>query len=58
MSPESTGVLVGVIGLAGALLFLALTVYPFQYGVAESAALVGILVLLALLETVLDDTTF
>ena len=50
--------LTGVIALVGAVCFLAFTVYPFPYGGVESAALVGLLVVAALVETVLDDAGF
>jgi hypothetical protein len=50
--------LVGGIAFAGVVLFLALTVYPFQYGTVESLVLVGLLVLLGVFELVLDDTSF
>lgn len=58
MERKTKGILVGIIGVLGALLFLGLTVYPLQYGLAESLALVGLLVALALFETVLDDSSF
>ncbi|SDQ79608.1 hypothetical protein [Halopelagius longus] len=44
--------LLGAVGLFG------LTVYPFQYGLVESAILAGAFVLVALFETALDDTSF
>jgi hypothetical protein len=55
MERATKGLLVGVGGVGGALAFLALTVYPFQYGPVESALLVGGLLLFALVETILDD---
>jgi hypothetical protein len=39
----------------GAVFFVGLTVYPYQYGVVESGLLVGVLVVFGLVETVLDD---
>ena len=41
-------------GLVGALTFLGLTVYPFQYGPVESTLLAGGLVLFGLFKFVLD----
>lgn len=58
MESAQKGILVGVIGVVGAVLYLGLTVYPFQYGPVESVLLAGAFVLLALLETVLDGATF
>lgn len=50
--------LVAVIGTIGAVVMLAMTVSPFQYGLVESAVLAGAIVLFALFETVLDDASF
>jgi hypothetical protein len=58
MERRVRAILTGIIGFAGALFLLGLTVYPFQYGLTESLLLVGALVILALFETVLDDTSF
>lgn len=58
MGRRRRGILVGAIGVLGAVGFLALTVYPFQYGPVESSILVGGLVLFAVLETLLDRTSF
>ena len=41
--------------LAGVVLLLALTVYPFQYGPVESVVLAVALVVLGLYELVLDS---
>ena len=48
--------LVSVIGFIGALIFLGLSVYPFQYGLLESVLLAGVFVVLSLFEFVLNDT--
>jgi len=58
MKGQTQAFLVGTIGIAGALLLLGLTAYPFQYGLKQSALLVGVLILLAVFETVLGDTSF
>ena len=50
--------LVGVFGGLGSIALLALTVYPFNYGLVESTLLVGGLLVFMLFETVLDDTSF
>ncbi|MEA1930741.1 MAG: hypothetical protein U9O06_04235 [Euryarchaeota archaeon] len=56
---RSTRVLLTVVIMAlGAAVLLALTVYPFQYGLGESLILVGALVGALLFQTVLDDTSF
>ncbi|MFD1640711.1 hypothetical protein [Halohasta litorea] len=56
---RSTRVLLTVVIMAlGAAGLLALTVYPFQYGLGESLILVGALVGALLFQTVLDDTSF
>jgi len=46
------------IGVVGSGVLLALTVYPFQYGLVESAVLAVGFVVLALFQTVLDRSTF
>ncbi|WP_327053545.1 hypothetical protein [Halomicrococcus gelatinilyticus] len=58
MEGTTKALLVAAIAFIGALAFLALAVYPFQYGPVESAVLAGLLVLVALLETVLDRSSF
>ena len=55
MDRREKAVFTGVLGVGGAVLLLALTVYPLDYGVAESSLLVGLLVLFGLYETVLGD---
>ncbi|WP_226011897.1 hypothetical protein [Halomicrobium salinisoli] len=50
--------LTGVIGLLGAVVFLALSVYPFQYGPVESGVLAGTFVAAALFQFVLGEATF
>ncbi|UPW01332.1 hypothetical protein M0R88_04315 [Halorussus gelatinilyticus] len=45
---------VGVL-LVGVVAWLALSVFPFQYGVVESGVLAGLLVLFGLFEFVLDE---
>jgi uncharacterized membrane protein YgdD (TMEM256/DUF423 family) len=49
---------VGVIAFLGAIVLLALTVYPFNYGPVGSTLLVVGLIAVMLFETVLDDTSF
>ncbi|ACV11146.1 hypothetical protein Huta_0963 [Halorhabdus utahensis DSM 12940] len=49
------GVLTGLIGLVGTVVFLGLFVYPLQYGLKESAAVAGLIVLAGLWEFVLDS---
>jgi hypothetical protein len=46
---------VGVVAVGGV---LALTVYPFRYGTAESVLLVCVVAALPLFETVLDGAPF
>lgn len=58
MERTTKAFLVGIIGLLGAVVLLGLTVYPFQYGIVESSLLAGFIVLAALFEFVLDETTF
>ncbi|WP_226040224.1 hypothetical protein [Natrinema sp. DC36] len=48
--------LVSVIGFIGAVIFLGLSVYPFQYGFLDSVLLAGGFVVLSLVAFVLDDT--
>jgi len=55
MDARTKGILTGAIGVLGGLGYLALTVYPFGYGMAESAALAGAFVIAGLYQTVLDD---
>jgi len=47
-------VTVGILAL-GAAVWLALSVYPFDYGPVESLVLAGLLVAAGLVEFVLDD---
>lgn len=58
MDRREKAFLVGVFGFLGAVALLALTVYPFEYGIVESTLLVGGLIAFAVFETVLDDTSF
>ncbi|WP_253737863.1 hypothetical protein [Halohasta salina] len=58
MERSTEALLTAVIGVLGAVGFLALTVYPFQYGFGESLVLIGALVAALLFQTVLDDTSF
>jgi len=55
MATRTTVLLTGMIGVVGAAGLLALTVYPFDYGLVESAVLAGAFVLAALFQTVLGD---
>ena len=58
MDRRANAWLVGVVGILGSIALLALTVYPFNYGLVESTLLVGGLLVFMLFETVLDDTSF
>lgn len=58
MELSTRALLTSIIGILGAVGLFGLTIYPFEYGVVESSVLVGALVIAALLETVLDDTSF
>ncbi|MDQ2054712.1 MULTISPECIES: hypothetical protein [Halobellus] len=58
MRRRTRALLVAVICLVGAGVLIALTVYPFQYGIVEGVIVAGALVVAALFETVLDDTSF
>ncbi len=55
MARDEDLLLSAVIAAVGAVLWLALSVYPMQYGVVESGVLAGLLVLVGLFEFVLDD---
>jgi hypothetical protein len=55
MARDETLLLSAGIGVVGVVSWLALSVYPMQYGVVESGVLAGLLVLLGLFEFVLDD---
>jgi hypothetical protein len=55
METRTKALLAGGIGTLAAVGMLTLMVYPFDYGVLESAVLVGLFVLVALYQTVLDD---
>ena len=57
MDRSSKALYIAVIGILGAGGFVALTVYPFQYGLGESVVLTGALVGALLFQTVLDDTS-
>lgn len=46
-----------LLGLLGAGVLLGLTVYPFDYGVVESALVAGLFVAVALFEFVLDSAS-
>lgn len=50
--------LTGIITTLGAIVFLGLTVFPFEYGLGESFLMTGVLVGALLFQTVLDDTSF
>ncbi len=50
--------LVALVCLVAVAAFLGLTVYPLEYGPAESAVLAGAILLFGVWEFVLDDTTF
>ena len=50
--------LVGAFVVLGSIVLLALTVYPFNYGLVESTLLVGGLLVFMLFETILGDTSF
>ncbi len=58
MDLGALGLRIGVFGAVGAIAFLGLTVYPFQYGPVESAVLVGGIALYGLVKFVLDTTRF
>lgn len=58
MDRTTRALLVGVIGILGAVAFFGLTVYPFQYGLVESSLLAGFFVLISVFEVVLDETSF
>ncbi|MFB6293200.1 MAG: hypothetical protein ABEH60_02930 [Halonotius sp.] len=58
MNRREKAFLVGVIAFLGSIALLALTVYPFQYGLVESTLLVGGYIAFMVFETVLDDTSF
>lgn len=58
MERRQKTLLVSGICLVGAVIFLAMTVFPFQYGPIEAAALAVAFVAFAVFETVLDDTSF
>lgn len=58
MDTREKAALTGVVGLLGAVVFLALSVYPFQYGTVESGLLAGAFVVAALFQFVLDEATF
>jgi|GEM_PF-253613 hypothetical protein len=55
METRTKVLLTVVIGTVGAVVMLALVVYPFDYGVVESAVLAGAFVLAGLFQTVLGD---
>lgn len=58
MDTREKAALTAVVGVIGAVVFLALSVYPFQYGAVESGVLAGAFVVAALIQFVLDETTF
>mgnify|MGYP006272960687 CR=1 FL=1 len=58
MDRSSKALFTAVIGILGAVGFVALTVYPFQYGLGESLIMTGALVGALLFQTVLDDASF
>lgn len=55
MEARTKALVTGAISIIAAVGGLALTVFPFDYGVVESTALAGCFVLIALYRTVLDD---
>ncbi|WP_164722101.1 hypothetical protein [Haloterrigena salifodinae] len=55
MKGTTQAFLVTIIGILGAVIFLGLTVYPFQYGFVESSILAGLIVLFSLFQFVLDE---
>jgi len=55
MATRTKALFIGIVGTVAAAGMLALTVFPFDYGVVESAVLAGAFVLVALYQTVLDD---
>jgi hypothetical protein len=58
MNSKEKSVLTAGILSVGALVFVALSVYPFQFGTMESPVFAGLLVGLGIVELVLDDTSF
>jgi hypothetical protein len=58
MDRGTRGLALGTLGVAVALAALVLTFAPFGYGPWELGAAMGAVVLVALLETVLDDAKF
>lgn len=58
MARDVQWALLGLVGVVAAVIYLGMTVYPFQYGFAESAVLAGAFVLFALFESVLDRSSF
>ncbi|NUC73279.1 hypothetical protein HTZ84_13320 [Haloterrigena sp. SYSU A558-1] len=55
MKQMTQTILISVIAFIGALIFLGLSVYPFQYGFLESVLLAEGFVVLSLVEFVVDD---
>jgi len=58
MDRRGKAFLIGLFSVLGAVALLALTVYPFEYGLIESTLLVVGLVVFGIFETVLGDTSF
>lgn len=57
LSRRSKGYLVALLVIVGVVALFGLTVYPYQYSLAESLFVVGAVVGAAVIESVLDDTT-
>jgi hypothetical protein len=58
MKIQTKAFLVGGIGLIGAVICFGLTVYPFQYGVLESALLGSLFVFFGLFKTIIGNASF
>ncbi|WP_435184436.1 hypothetical protein [Halobellus sp. EA9] len=58
MNRATRAAALALFGALGAAVAFAMTIYPFDYGLAESLLLAGALVAVAAVETVLDDASF
>ncbi|MFB6089934.1 MAG: hypothetical protein ABEJ97_02640 [Halobellus sp.] len=58
MDRTTRATVLALIALGGAAVLFAMTIYPLDYGLVEGALLAGAFVLVAVIETVLDDTSF
>jgi len=56
MKSDAKKFLAGAIGIIGVIIFLALFIYPFQYGLLPSSGLASAFILFAIFETILNDT--